>query len=426
MSATEPGKALESNRPRLPVITELGRGMKEKADQERLREEKDRKFQPLIYWYLSFRCNLACAHCSVHSSPWVDTADDLTTEECMQVIDQLDELNVKAAILTGGEFLIRPDSMDILRGLADKGIGIGVESNGLRFPRGFAELVRDLQARDLFNISISLDGGTRETHERLRGPRSFDRTVRGLRHLKDNGIKFTVQCVLNGANYQTIPDLYRLAAELAPECNPVQWAMLNPIGRGVGLIREIGLQAEHIKAIFELIKDSEEIFPGETIVKFPPAVIPPQYFAKVFKQKKATIQTTCQFPLLGVLPNGDVSICALSRDDEELHFGNIRDPEVRLKNIWQKARMDMLRSSYVAAQDLQGICNDCVWKYGCKGACRAWAYEEGGSFDAPFPICEALDEAGAFPAVYRLSRLNAAAAQKYQAMGVGCGCSGPA
>lgn len=102
--------------------------------------EADRKFRPHIYWYLSFRCNLACKHCSVFSSPWVDTSGDLSTDECMRVVDQMADLRVGSANLTGGEALLRPDAKDIIRALADRGVPVALESNGLRFDDGFVTL----------------------------------------------------------------------------------------------------------------------------------------------------------------------------------------------------------------------------------------------------------------------------------------------
>lgn len=398
-------------------------GIKQRAGRLRVFEEEQRLFRPTIYWYLSFRCNLACAHCSVHSSPWVDTSDDLAPDECMRIVEQMVELNVRTAILTGGEFLIRPDALQILSALADNGIMAGLESNGLHLPPGFIPLARKMQARNLLAMTVSLDGGTKETHERLRGPRSFERTVANLRLLKENGIQFSVQCVLNNENFDTIPNLYEFVRELSPQCLSVQWAVLNPVGRGAGLVKELGLKPENLPAIFDSIKAAEPGFPGLTYIKVPPAAVPPRYLPMILKKANIRAYTTCEFPLLGVLPNGNVTICALSRDNEDLQFGNVREDGFRLKEVWEKTRMDMLRSRYVGAEDLKGICGDCVWKHQCKGACRAWAYEEGGDFDAPFPLCKALDEQGAFPNVYRISAQSAAAAAAFQSASVGCGCS---
>ena len=383
--------------------------------------EDGRKFRPHIYWYLSFRCNLACKHCSVFSSPWVDTSQDLSTEECMAVIDQMADLNVGVAILTGGEVLLRPDALAIMRRLAERRIGIGLESNGLRFDDAFAELAADLQPRGMLQITVSLDGGTAETHERLRGPHSFARTVRGLRFLAERGIDFHVQCVLNRFNLETIPQLYELGRELHPHLGMVQFAFLNPVGRGIELSRELGLRPADIRRIFQVVGEHKPAYPGLTLIKGPPAMVPPEHLGLVFASDGMRKSVSCQFPLLGVLPNGDVTVCAVSRDNEELFFGNVR--ELSLRDVWERTRMEMLRSRYVAAEHLTGICGDCVWKYKCKGGCRAWAYEDGGSFDAALPICRMMDEAGEFPRAYKLSHQNEAMHRKLTAMGGGgCAC----
>ena len=382
--------------------------------------EDQRRFRPHIYWYLSFRCNLACRHCSVFSSPWVDTSEDLSTAECMKVVDQMADLNVGFAILTGGEVLLRPDALQIIAALAERGIPIGLETNGLRFDDAFVELALDLQKRKMLSMSVSLDGGTAETHEALRGPHSFRRTVQGMRMIALHGVQFNVQCILNRANLETIPDLYALGAELHPSLRMIQFGFLNPVGRGIELTRDLGLSSADIRRGFDLMAEHRASYPGQTLVKGPPAMVPPQHLALAFQSEGVRKSVSCQFPLLGVLPNGDVTICAVSRDNEDLFFGNVR--EVSLKEVWQRTRMEMLRSRYVAAEHLQGICADCVWKYKCKGGCRAWAYQEGESFDAPLPICKKMDEEGTFPKAYRISHQNEAMTRKFQEMGGACAC----
>lgn len=369
-------------------------------------------FRPHVYWYPSFRCNLACEHCAVASSPWVDVSQDLDTAQCLRVVDQMAQLGVGRVILSGGEVLLRCDLAEILRALAGHGIEIGLESNGLCFDQAFAGLARTLQARGLLGITVSLDGGTAETHELLRGPRSFHRTLRGLRLLQRNGVRFDIQVVLNRANIATLPALYELAEELRPQLGMVQFAFLNPVGRGSALVQELGLRGRDFPGLFEEIHRSKSHFSGQTLIKGPPAVVPPKYLPTVFQDPSVRKSVSCQFPLLGVLPNGDVTICAVSRDNRELYFGNVR--ETTLSDIWSRAGMAELRCSYLAADDLTGICGDCVWKRSCRGSCRAWAYEEGRSFGAPLPICRDLDEAGDFPDAYRISRRGEAFQRQFR------------
>jgi radical SAM protein with 4Fe4S-binding SPASM domain len=384
-----------------------------------LEEEEERKFSPDIYWYLSFRCNLACEHCSVQSSPWVDTSKDLSTADALKVVEQMAELKVGTALLSGGEVLIRPDACQIIRALAERGIAIGLETNGLRFTPEFLALARELQARKLLGIAISLDGGTAETHERLRGPGSFARTVRNFHLLVENDVRFSIQAVLNRSNLLSIPNLFTLAKELGPNLARLQFAFLNAVGRGSTLIHQLGLRTEDYNTLFELIKQGMDRTQVPTVVKSPPATVPPRYLGVLFNHPSATPSFSCKFPLLGVLPDGDITICAVSRDDEELHFGNVRTEN--LKEIWTKTRMDMLRGRYVAADDLKGICGDCIFKRMCKGACRAWAYEMGEDFDSPFPVCAQMEAEGTFPAAYRISSQNDALQRQVATGGGSCG-----
>lgn len=369
-------------------------------DAPRSLHEDQRKFRPDIYWYLSFRCNLACKHCSVFSSPYVDTSDDLTREQCLAVVDDMVALNVRTAILTGGEVLVRRDALEIITAIASRDIQVGLESNGTVFRLPFVLLAKKLQAENKLGITVSVDGGTAEAHDALRGPGAFRRTIDGLRLLASHGIRFDIQAILSRLNYHTIPEVFALARELKPALRTVLFGFLNPVGRGKELSESKGLTRADIESIFWRIRKESANYDGKIVLKMPPAAVPPRHLDFIHSAQARSV-VTCQFPLLGILPNGDVTVCAVSRDNEDLHFGNVRTH--RLKDMWMKARMDLLRSRYVAAESLTGICGDCIWQTTCKGSCRAWAYEAGGSFDAPFPICDDLYQQGQFPDAYRVS-----------------------
>ena len=178
--------------------------------------EESRKFRPDIYWYLSFRCNLACEHCSVFSSPFVDTSDDLGTEDALRVVEQMKELNVRTAILSGGEVLYRSDALEILKACFDHGVKVGLETNGLLITDDFLDIAKPARDRGLLHLCVSVDGGTPETHDAMRGPNTFKKIVHNLHRLSDAGIRFDIQCILNTGNLESIPDFYRLGGELHP------------------------------------------------------------------------------------------------------------------------------------------------------------------------------------------------------------------
>ena len=376
------------------------------ADGDRAsRLERQRRLRPTVYWYNSFRCNLACKHCWVNASPEVDTSGDLSTEQAMAVVEQLAELNARTVSISGGEALLRRDCLPVIEALTSRGIRVLLETNGMVFTERFVRSARAMQEKRLLTIGVSLDGGTAQAHESMRGRNTFNRTLAGLRLLKEKGLHFNVQVVLNQLNYRTIPQFYEIARSLRPEIDGVGFAILNPLGRGDVLVQDAGLRREDLYSACELIKRHKTGFGGLTFLKIPPAALPPRYL-HLLDEDNVRLFVTCEFPLLGILPNGDVSICALTREDEKLHLGNVRTH--RLLEIWQREVIGRLRHRYLAAEELTGICGDCVFLTSCKGSCRAWAYDDGGSFDAPHPTCDALERSGAFPDLYKISARRAA------------------
>ena len=75
---------------------------------------RTRAVRPVVIWNLTRRCNLKCRHC------YAVAADrhfpgELTTSEAFSVLDDLVAYGIPALILSGGEPLSRPDTLDIAR-----------------------------------------------------------------------------------------------------------------------------------------------------------------------------------------------------------------------------------------------------------------------------------------------------------------------
>ena len=57
----------------------------------------------IVAWNLTKRCNLACAHCYISAGSWHATDDELSTEECLRILDEILDVNPHPMlILTGG------------------------------------------------------------------------------------------------------------------------------------------------------------------------------------------------------------------------------------------------------------------------------------------------------------------------------------
>ncbi|RIH90704.1 putative mycofactocin radical SAM maturase MftC [Calidithermus terrae] len=368
---------------------------------ERVQQGSDR-FRPLVYWYLSNRCNLTCKHCWVSSSPHADTSADLTTEEILATVAQLKEIDASLVILTGGEPLLRKDALTIIGHILEHGLALSVETNAMLIRDEHVRLFRDALDRGVFVwISVSLDGGTREAHEWIRGRGSFDPTVKALYRLRAANIPFGVQCVVNRQNFRSIPDLFRLANNLDfhPQDNILAFPIVNPVGRGSESKDDLALTPVEYEQVFQLILGGMRDYKGGVLIKVPPAAIPSRYLQYLMRDNRVKFLVSCSFPLLGILPDGTLSVCALTGADGGLVLGHLRQDSIAevVKNS-----IEPLRKDYENAT-LTGVCADCVFRHSCKGSCRAYAYSEFGSFIGPHPLCAALEKAGMFPDVYRNS-----------------------
>ena len=355
--------------------------------------------RPCVYWYFSFRCNLSCKHCWVSSSPRVDTSNDLTTDEIISAIPKVRELNPLSLLLSGGEVLFRPDIHILLEGLIANRLPCDIETNGILVTPRLVELLKRARSAGMhIAIHISVDGGTPETHNWLRGRATFERTIKGIQRLREADIPVEIQCIVNRYNIETIPQLIGIAEQLGVRALKI--GFVNPVGRGEEHFDELGLDYDQFMRALWLIMRHLPSFSRELLLKVPPAVIPPVLMPHVARAKNLRLITSCMFPILGILPDGTITVCAMTRESEEVKFGNIRSDS--LVEIWSRPEIRLLREAYDRAE-LVGICGDCIFRHHCKGSCRAYAFTEFGSFQEPFPLCAAFERDGRFPLLYRES-----------------------
>lgn len=138
-----------------------------------------------VFLYITDECNLNCEQClykpSVIQKKKMDPA---TAKELLYIARDLGAF--KLSILGGELTLYDPDDLISVLAYAKLDLGytyIRVVTNGIFKP--------DLFDRGIFDavdeISFSVDGYDRETHEALRGTNSFSPLLRNLRHARDAG-----------------------------------------------------------------------------------------------------------------------------------------------------------------------------------------------------------------------------------------------
>jgi len=141
------------------------------------------KYVPLVVsWNVTLKCNLKCAHCYINAAE-TELADELSTDAAKMLIHQITEVSRPLLILSGGEPLMRDDIYEIIRYGADRGLRMGMGSNGMLIDD---EATKKLEDAGMGTVAISLDSSIAEHHDDFRGVKgcwqyAVDAITKGLR-----------------------------------------------------------------------------------------------------------------------------------------------------------------------------------------------------------------------------------------------------
>lgn len=163
--------------------------------------------RPVVIWNLTRRCNLKCRHCYAvaadHHFP-----GELTHDEAIAVLDDLAGYAIPALILSGGEPLSRPDTLDLARRSKARGLYTALSTNGTTIDNKVAD---ELASIGFDYVGISLDG-IGKTNDLFRGQAgAFDAALAGARACLGRGIKVGLRYTMTTENAQQLGELLDLA-----------------------------------------------------------------------------------------------------------------------------------------------------------------------------------------------------------------------
>jgi radical SAM protein with 4Fe4S-binding SPASM domain len=340
----------------------------------------------VVSWNLTYRCNLACEHCYLDAGGTPRLADqafadrsELSTEACLRIVDQIASFAPEClTILTGGEPLLRPDILEIVRYAATRGLWVVVGTNGVKITENLARL---LAREGVRGLSLSLDALDPERHDLFRRVRgAWRNTVEGASILRDTGLPFIVQTTIGSHN---LGELEALADFSHDRLLAKVWNLyfLVPTGRGQ-FVSDIS-PAEYDEVLAGLAAIQRK-YAGRMLVnaKCAPHFVktllgqdPESAFQKTYSGGAGGCPAGTHY--LGIRPNGDLTPCPYL----PLFAGNL----VRegLRELWDTSELFVkirTRSS------LGGRCGACELQSRC-GGCRARAYGATGDLMAADPLC---------------------------------------
>jgi heme b synthase len=335
----------------------------------------------MVAWELTRGCNLSCVHCRALSGegPY---PGELTTEECLRLLDDIASFSTPVVILTGGEPLLRPDVYQIADYGTGKGLRMVLATNGTLLTEDKA---KRLLAAGIRRISISLDGADAESHDQFRGVNgSFEGGLRGIRYAKKVGLEFQINTTVTQYNLSQLPQILDLAVDLGAAAHHL--FLLVPTGRGKELEGK-AISPHDYEEVLHWFYDQRDHVPLHLKVTCAP------HFYRILRQRareEGKTITTEHYGLDAVTRGcmGGISFCFISNTGGvqpcgylELDCGNVRDDS--LESIWTRCTFFKdLRDE----GNYKGKCGYCEYRKVC-GGCRARSFEMTGNYLAEEPYC---------------------------------------
>jgi MoaA/NifB/PqqE/SkfB family radical SAM enzyme len=196
----------------------------------------------VLAWEVTRRCPLNCRHCRAAAAN-IAYENELSTAECLRVIDSLDRTMI---IWTGGEPMLRPDIIELVRQATDKGLRSVMAPCGMLVTE---DRLRALKDAGVMACSFSLDGPDAATHDAFRGVNgAYANVTRAMSVARDIGMPFQVNTTVSTLNIGQLDAIYGHAVELG--ASKLDLFFLVPVGRGKGLA-DYALSDAQTKSVLE-------------------------------------------------------------------------------------------------------------------------------------------------------------------------------
>jgi len=309
---------------------------------------------------LSRKCNLRCIYC--YADAGEKEADELRFDEVINVIDQAIELGARRIIIIGGgEPLLYPRIMEIIRYIYQRDVGIDLFTNGTFISRDIA--------KELFSMGVSpvikLNSFQEDVQDRLAGKTGAYKAIqKGLNNLLEAGyphddFPLGIESIICRQNIQELPDMW-------------VWARERNIIPYFEIITLQGRARDHL----ELSVSSDELY--KLFCEL--AQIDRERFGIIWEPHP---------PVAGLKCNRHAYSCTVTVSGDVLPCPGV---DISVGNIRTSSLAEIISSSDVIfklrniREYIKGPCKSCELNVECYG-CRGMAYQMTGDYLASDPTC---------------------------------------
>ncbi|HYB45501.1 MAG TPA: TIGR04053 family radical SAM/SPASM domain-containing protein [Nitrososphaerales archaeon] len=349
-----------------------------------------------VCWETTKACLLACRHCRAKAIRR-PVQGELDHSQGLALIDQLLDFGepYPALLLTGGDPLMRDDFFDLVEHAKKSGLYVAVAASVT--PKLNEMSIARMKELDVDIMSVSLDGATPSTHDRLRGvPGTWAATVQALRNARRAGLRAQVNTTVMRSNIDELADIFHIVKE----AGSVAWEVFFLIRTGRGASLE-SLQPSECEEVMHFLYDASQYgMPVRTAegpnfrrvrVEREKEMAPPmgQIYQKLAGRLKVLEGEPIDQPSVKVSHTGDgKGIMFVGHNGEVYPSGFLpvltgRAPSENLVSIY---RSNTLFADLRDPSKLKGRCGACEYNTICGGS-RSRAFAELGDAFGEDPAC---------------------------------------
>ena len=320
------------------------------------------KVEPFLFLYITEKCHLRCKHCYM--------GDRLESERHMSPVlvnEILSSLRILygqyKVYLLGGEPTLHPNFNEILDICKQQNYKIVITSNGLIPEKQWATI----SPEQIDSFSFSFDGGTKETHEFMRGKNTFSKLLVSIKQAVKLGFQTRLIQTVTTKNIDVVKESLDLAEDLGVEM--ISFHYFTPTGYGLKS-PELQLSPE------EWIKFCKwlQIEGAQRNIKifYPPAFIETEQIPNLQAAgyRGCTARNLERF---AIFPDRRVYICS-AFFDTEFHYGTFNEGRII-------PRFDGSQNNELTLVNKVGEnCVKCPNSRFCKAGCAAYDH-----FDKTLP-----------------------------------------
>lgn len=327
----------------------------------------------VVAWNITRRCNLACAHCYISAGSWHSAESELSTEDCLRIVDEILAANPSPMlILSGGEPLVRDDLEAIAARASAGGATVVVGTNGIGLTD---ERIVSLKAAGIQGVAVSVDSLNPAYHDRFRhGVGALEQTLAAIDRLARHKLDFIIQTTVTRGNRTELAALVDWAADKGAVSFNLYF--LVETGRGEGMK---GMSPEENDSVLAELLLLEAKYRGRMMVR---SKCQPQIMRHAYEGSgdspllKYETRCPCGVHYCRITPEGKVTPCpympAVAGDLMQSTFGE----------IWTGSEL----FASLRNPQLGGKCGICEYREVC-GGCRARAYANTGDPLGPDDSC---------------------------------------